>query len=272
LVWWAVEAGAAEAVDLELVLAADGSGSIDEDELHLQRAGYAAAITHPRVLNALRSGFHQAVALAYIEWGGPDSQHTIVDWHVIRDAASAQVFADKLLAAPRMAAGYNSISGAIDYAADLIRTNAYAGNRKIIDVSGDGPQIGGRPIELSRGEAVADDITINALVVKSAGGGYRGPGGMPLDMHYRLDVIGGRGAFVMVAEDRQDFARAVLNKLLLEIAGGGDAAERRRAGALESLSGRDCGPPVVRRARAGADPWVRCHERQDTTAPAPRGG
>lgn len=223
-------AGAAEAVDLELVLAADGSGSIDEDEFRLQRAGYAAAITNPRVLDALRSGFHQAVALAYIEWGGPESQHTIVDWHVVRDAASARIFADKLLAAPRLAFGFNSISGAIDYAAGLIRDNGHEGSRKIIDVSGDGPQIGGRPLDAARSEAVAAGITINGLVIKSPGGGYPGPGGMPLETHYRLDVIGGVGAFVMVAETRQDFARAVLNKLLLEIAGTrGGAPERLRS-------------------------------------------
>lgn len=208
----------AERVDLELVLAADGSGSIDDQEFQLQRAGYAAAITNPSVLTAIQSGFHGRIALAHVEWGGPGSQHTIVDWMVISDAASAQAFADKLMAAPRVAQGFNSISGAIDHATDLIRGNDIDGARLVIDVSGDGPQIGGRPLPISRAEALADGITINALVIKSPGGGYPGPGGMPLDAHYDRDVIGGQGAFVMVAESRAHFAEAILTKMIEEIA------------------------------------------------------
>ncbi len=217
---------AGEPVDLELVLAADGSGSIDDEEFRLQRAGYAAAISDPRVLGAIRSGPLGAIAVAFVEWGGPGSQHTIVDWMVIRDRASADAFAKELVAAPCEAIGYNSISGAIDYAASLIRNNEFDAPRKIIDVSGDGPQIGGRPLALARAEAVAEGITINGLVVKSAGGGFPGPGGMPLDMHYRLDVIGGPGAFVMTADRRQSFAQAVINKLLVEIAGRAGAGKR----------------------------------------------
>jgi hypothetical protein len=210
---------APEAVDLELVLAADGSGSIDDYEFRLQRAGYAAAMTSARVLDAIATGYHGAIAVAYVEWGGASSQHTLVDWTVVRDQASARVFADALQAAPRMAVGYNSISGAIDHAARLIATDDHDAPRKIIDVSGDGPQIGGRPVEAARAEAVISGITINALVIKSPGGGYPGPGGMPLDLHYRRDVIGGSGAFVMVADDRQSFPEAIVRKLILEIAG-----------------------------------------------------
>ena len=176
---------AQEIVDVELVLAADGSGSIDNDELAFQRRGYADAITSPEVLNAIRSNGYGAVAIAYVEWGGPTSQHTIVDWMVVRDEASAQAFADALVAAPRAASGYNSISGAIDYAVHLINTNAYDGLRKVIDVPG---------------------------------GGYRGPGGMPLDEHYARDVIGGPRAFVEIADENRTFAEAVRTKLILEIA------------------------------------------------------
>lgn len=219
LLWGLADrAAAAEAVDLELVLAADGSGSIDDQEFELQRAGYAAAITHPDVLAAIRGGYHGAIALAYVEWGGPTSQHTIVDWQVIRDPASAKLFADALVGAPRRALGYNSISGAIDHAAALIATSGFGAARRIIDVSGDGPQIGGRPLPLARQEALQADITINALVIKSPGGGYPGPGGIPLDQHYERDVIGGFGAFVMVAKSRADFARAIRQKMLLEVA------------------------------------------------------
>ena len=135
----------AEEVDVELVLAADGSGSIDDDELALQRRGYAEAITSAEVLGAIGSGPVGAIAITYVEWGGAASQHTIVDWHVVRDAASAAVFADKLVSSPRQAYGYNSISGAIAYAADRIRENGYEGLSKVIDVSGAGAR-GGPPI------------------------------------------------------------------------------------------------------------------------------
>jgi hypothetical protein len=213
-----VGAAAQEAVDLELVLAADGSGSIDDDEMRLQRSGYAAAITHPSVLKAIRSGYRQAIAVAYVEWGAPESQHTIVDWSVIRDEESARTFAAKLIHTPRAAYGFNSISNAIHYSAELIRSNAYKGERAIIDVSGDGPQMGGRLLELVRAETVASGITINALVIDTPGGGYPGPSGEPLADHYRNDVIGGFRSFVMVAENRRNFAHAILRKLILEIA------------------------------------------------------
>jgi len=209
---------ALEPVDLELVLAADGSGSIDDEELRLQREGYAAAITHPRILAAIRGGYHQKIALAFVEWGGPMSQHTVVDWMVIDGPAAAEAFAGKLRAQPRMAEHYNSISEAIAYSTNLIASNAYDGRREIIDISGDGPQINGRSLTEAKLLAAAERITINALVISTPGGGYPGPSGEPLDEHYRNDVIGGRGAFVVVAEGRDHFAQAILKKMILEIA------------------------------------------------------
>lgn len=225
-----VAGGGAEAraadVDVELVLAADGSGSIDDDELAVQRAGYAAAITSPEVLAAIRSGSHGRIAVAYVEWGAPESQHIIVDWTVIDGRASAAAFADALVSTPRAAFGYNSISNAIHFSTDLILGNAHEGTRKIIDVSGDGPQIGGRPLPQVRERAVLAGITINALMIDRPGGSVRGPGGMPLDLHYRLDVIDGLGAFVMVAKDRASFAEAIRAKMAREIAAGPGPAER----------------------------------------------
>ncbi len=220
-------------VDVELVLAADGSGSIDNDELAFQRDGYAQAVTSADVLDAIRSGVHGAIALAYVEWGGPASQHTIVDWMIIRDEASAQVFAEALRARPRAAVGYNSISAAIDYSVNLLETNEARGLRRVIDVSGDGPNIGGRSVRAARDDAVALGITINGLVIQRPGGGYRGPSGEPLDIHYRNDVIGGPGAFVIVAGGELDFAQAVRRKMVLEIAGRTPADPRRvRAGLI----------------------------------------
>lgn len=216
---FAPQAAAAEIpVDLELVLAADGSGSIDDEELKFQRMGYAEALAHPRVLAAIQSGFHKAIVVAYIEWGAPQSQHVIADWAVIRDEASARAFGKTLVETPRAAWGYNSISNAIDFSARLIETNNYKGTRRVIDVSGDGPQIGGRPLEEVRRETVARGITINALVIETAGGALRGPGGVTLAEHYERDVIGGAGAFIAVARERARFPETVLRKLVLEIA------------------------------------------------------
>ena len=208
----------AEPVDLELVLAADGSGSIDDDELRLQREGYAAAIQHPQILDAIRGGFHQKIAIAFVEWGAPWSQHTIVDWTVIDGPGSAKAFADALLAAPRMAESFNSISEAIAYSVNLIETNAYQGRRKIIDISGDGPQMNGRPLPEAKALAMLAGITINALVVYKPGGLNSGPNGEALIEHYQNDVIGGRGAFAHMAEGREQFAPAILKKMILEIA------------------------------------------------------
>ncbi len=212
-------AAAQQPVDVELVLAADGSGSIDGQEFELQRAGYADAIRSPQVLAAIRNGLLGRIAVALIEWGDPESQHVIVDWHVISDAASADAFAARLLDMPRKAWGYNSISNALAFSAAMIRDNAYEGTRRIIDLSGDGPQIGGAPLEQVRAAILAEGITINALAIRSPGGTVAGPRGEPIDLHYRNRVIGGQGAFVAVAEGRADFARAIRSKLVLEIAG-----------------------------------------------------
>ena len=215
---WSVQAEERVRVDVELVLAADGSGSIDDDELAFQRQGYARAITSSEVLTAIERGLIGSIAIAYMEWGGPASQHLIVDWHMISDLESAADFANKLVTAPRAASGWNSISGAIDFSVTLIETNRFFGERLVIDVSGDGPNIGGRPVVLARDDAVAKGITINALAIKRPGGGYRGPGGIPLEMHYRRDVIGGPGAFVEIADESRTFEQAVRSKLLNEIA------------------------------------------------------
>lgn len=227
---------AQESVDLELVFAADGSGSIDDDELALQRAGYAAALAHPTVLSAIRGGFHQKIAVAFMEWAAPDSQAIIVDWTLIHDEASAKAFGERLVAARRAVWGSNSISNAIDFAAAMITANAYEGVRKVIDVSGDGPQRNGKPLELVRQLTVARGITINALVVVSEGGGYPGPRGEPLTEHYANDVIGGMGAFMTTARSREEFAEAILRKLLLEV------ADARPTGRIVDVAS-GCQPP-----------------------------
>lgn len=214
----ATPAAHAEEVDLTLVIAADGSGSIDADELALQRRGWAEGLTSAPALSGIRDGLHRAIAVAYMEWGGPDSQVLIVDWHVIRDAASAQVFADRLVAAPRGASGYNSISNAIDFSVRLVENGPHKGLRRIIDVSGDGPNIGGRPLAAARSEALAKGFTINALAIRRPGGRPGIYGFDTLAEYYASQLIGGPGAFVEVADEKQPFAVAARRKLVNEIA------------------------------------------------------
>jgi hypothetical protein len=207
-------------VDLELVLAADGSGSIDDRELALQREGYAEAIADPEILSLIQGSLSGRIAVAYVEWGGAFSQHTIVDWTVIDGPESAAAFGEALRSAPRKASGYNSISNAIDYSVNLIETNEHKGLRRIIDVSADGPNIGGRSVVAARDDAVAKGFTINALLVLHREGSLPGWNAQELVDHYERDVIGGMGAFVMTVDENRTFAEAVRAKLILEVARG----------------------------------------------------
>ena len=212
----AAQAQAFPEVDLLLVLAMDASGSIDEDEFRLQREGIAESITHPAVLAAIAANPRRAIAIAMTEWGSPGGAALIVDWHRVSDAASAQVFANAVLAAPRSRQSYNAIGDAITHAAGLIAAAPYRANERVIDVAGDGPDM--RSVTLApdaRDAAVAQGITINGLAIEIA------PvtrGNEPLHVHYERNVMGGPGAFVMVAETRRDFARAMRAKMLREIA------------------------------------------------------
>ncbi len=119
----------------------------------------------------MKSGALGGIAVAFMEWGGPQSQVLIVDWHVVRDEASARLFADKLVMAPRGATGYNSISNAIDFSVNLAESNNHEGTRKVIDVSGDGPNMNGRSLAAARSDALAKGFTINALSIRDPAAG-----------------------------------------------------------------------------------------------------
>lgn len=224
-------AAADELVDLELVLAGDASGSIDNTEMEMQRRGYAAAITDPQVLQAIELGQIGAIAVAYIEWAGSFSVETVVDWTVIRDRASAEDFAAKLRMAPRLAQGYNSIGAAIRYAHELLGNNRFDGARRVIDIAADGPDIGAPRAAVARDAAIAGGITINGLVIESAFyTDFMSP--IPLPQHFAEQVIGGPGAFVTIAQSMEDFSQVLLSKLVREISDRGapvpQLAERSR--------------------------------------------
>jgi hypothetical protein len=212
-------AEAAERVDLELVLLADASGSIDDGEIQFQRQGYAAAITHPEVLGAIAQGYDQRIALTYVEWGAVNSQAVVVPWTVIDGEKSAAAFADALLAAPRRAFGRNAIGSAIAVGQALIETNDFAGARKVIDVSADSANNwGGIPIPEARQTALAADIVINGLAILCRRCSGR-PNTYDLEAAFAERIIGGPASFVIRTDDDARFAEAVRKKLVLEIAG-----------------------------------------------------
>jgi hypothetical protein len=211
-------ASAAEVlVDLELVLAVDISRSIDDEEARLQREGYVAAFTNPRVIAAIEGGMTGAIAVAYVEWAGAEYQRTAIPWTLIRDAASAEAFAAQIQALPRVSMSWTSISGAIDYACRLFG-QGFQGARRVIDVSGDGVNNNGRPTQNARDEAVRQGIVINGLPILNDRPNFGRPPESGLDGYYESQVIGGPGAFIIAAEDFHAFGDAILSKLIREIA------------------------------------------------------
>jgi len=226
-------AARAQATDLLLVLAADVSRSIDESEFALQRKGYAAAVTDPRVLAAIRGGATGTIAICFVEWSGAGEQTIVADWTIIRDEEDAGGLSATILAAPRSFIGRTSISGAIDFAMERFAAAQPRAGRRIIDISGDGTNNSGRPSTDARDDAVAQGVTINGLAIVNdkPNPGYtfhtQPPGGLP--EWYRQNVIGGPGAFLRVVEDFQSFADAMTNKLVSEIAA---APPQRRTSSL----------------------------------------
>jgi hypothetical protein len=234
--------GRGEPVDLQLVLAADVSSSIDDEEFALQRRGYAAALTDPRVVAAIRSGALGRIAVCLVEWSGVDRQHVSVGWRVIDGEASADAFASLLMAAPRPFDGHTAIGAAIDFAAAQFALSGHESRRRTIDISGDGISRIGKSPATARDEAVAQGIVVNGLAMVS-------PPPPPFDPYhntsplarpliadrfsliplrldppeglaeyFRANVAGGPGSFVMVVEDLASFGTAMANKLIREIA------------------------------------------------------
>jgi hypothetical protein len=213
---------AAEGVDLLLVLAADISRSVDEVKFQLQRSGYAAAFSDSRVIEAIHSGPNGRIAVTLIEWSGPLSQKIVIDWMVISDDKTARLFGDHIVEAPRAFADSTSISAGIDFAMTQLGRAPYETRRRVIDVSGDGDNNSGRDVTAARNEAIANGVTINGLVILTEAPLSLNPlhtnplGG--LANYYRNNVIGGPGAFVMVAKNINSFGDIIVKKLIAEIA------------------------------------------------------
>jgi hypothetical protein len=176
------------------------------EETRFQRTGYATAITDPEVLSAIASTAYGSIAVIYVEWAASDTHAVVVPWTVIDSAASATAFAEALLPPPRRAFGRNAIGSALLFGKHLIETNEIEGWRRVIDFSGDSANNwNGPPIAAAREEVLAAGITINGLAVLCRFCSGR-PSGSNLEAEYEQRIIGGRGAFVVTAENPASFA------------------------------------------------------------------
>ncbi|MEM9778614.1 MAG: DUF1194 domain-containing protein [Pseudomonadota bacterium] len=234
-VWQAIAVGVAcivtpataeTPVDLELVLAVDTSRSMDLDELTLQREGYAAALASPAVTSALQMGPLGRTALLYFEWGGPGRTRVLIPWTLIETPEDAAAVAQSLRDQPIRGLRGTSISGAMEQAAAWINDNAYEGRRKVIDISGDGPNNRGRPVLEVRAEVAAMGIEINGLpfMVKEPGGSYSI---RDLDLYYEDCVITGESAFVIPIARMDRLVASIRQKLVLEVSGQAPPAQAR---------------------------------------------
>ena len=232
-------ARALQSVDLELVLAVDVSGSVDYEEAELQRNGYVAALRDTRIIEAIGAGFLGSIAVTFVEWADPHNRAVIAPWTWLHDKDSVHAFARRLAEAPRTSGRYTSISGAIEFAMPLFDDNGFEGTRRVIDISGDGPNNTGGLVTGPRDRAVSARITINGLPIVND---RPGPFGMPpmphLDRYFENCVIGGPRAFIVIAEDHRSFADAIRRKLLIEIADAAPEYRRPTMGAQERVSVR----------------------------------
>jgi hypothetical protein len=231
-------------VDLELILAIDVSRSIDREEARLQRQGYIDAFRDQELARVIGSGYIGKIAVGYFEWAGYDYSRIVVNWTVIDGEKTARAFADTLAAAnPPGSARRTSISEAINYALPWFEGNGFVGTRRVVDISGDGPNNDGELVILAREKAIASGVTINGLPIMGHSRGLYSRFNLPgLDLYFRDCVIGGPGAFLEVAVDFPDFARAVRRKLILEIAGR-TPAERHRIMHAQAAPADRVAPP-----------------------------
>ncbi len=220
---WAEGAGP---VDMVLVLAVDVSRSIDEEEARLQREGYRAAMVDPGVVAAVTGGPVGAIGVTYIEWAGIQYQQSVLPWRRLGSAADCARWAGDLARAPRESLSWTSISGALIAAGTALEACPFLAARKVVDVSGDGVNNSGPAPEMIRDMLVGAGVVINGLPIVNDRPNFGRAPTEDLEQHYRERVIGGEGAFLVVAEDFEKFGAAIRRKLITEIAARPDGAGR----------------------------------------------
>jgi hypothetical protein len=217
LACWLVEPASSNDVpiDVGLVLAVDVSSSMDEDEFKLQRAGYAEALRSPEFIDAVKSGANGRIALAYFEWAGGVRDDAVLSWQVIDSAESAAAFASKIEARPYRRFIGTSISGALDFGTAMLDRSGFSAERRVIDISGDGPNNSGDVVTAARDETVAKGIIVNGLPIQIHSSTFP-----RLDDYYAQCVTGGPGSFVLPISNVGEFSTAIRRKLVLEVSGG----------------------------------------------------
>jgi Protein of unknown function (DUF1194) len=210
---------ATPSVDVELILAVDVSYSMDMDELAIQREGYAQAIVSKEFLQALKTLPNGKIAITYFEWAASSDQKVIIPWRLIDGPETADAVASEIMKTPIRRASRTSISGAINFAMPLFDEDPYHGLRRVIDISGDGPNNNGAPVIGARDAALEKGIVINGLPIMVKEPSYSTMDIDNLDWYYEDCVIGGPGSFVVAIKDREKFKEAIRAKLLLEVAG-----------------------------------------------------
>ena len=209
----------AQSVDVELILAVDVSYSMDMDELAIQREGYAQAIQSKEFLQALKAGPNGRIAVTYFEWAASTDQKIIIPWRLVDGPETADAVAAEIMKTPIRRASRTSISGAIGFAMPLFEENPYHGLRRVIDISGDGPNNNGGPVTVARDTALEKGIVINGLPIMVKEPSYSTMDIDNLDYYYEDCVVGGPGSFVIAIKDRDRFKEAIRTKLLMEVAG-----------------------------------------------------
>ncbi len=197
-------------VELELALAVDASASISGGALEFQLRGHAAAFRDERLIQAVEAAGGRGIGVALVEFSSPGATEVLVPWTLVRDAAEARAFADRVEAVRRpQRQGSTAIGGAIDSIRPLFAENGFRGPRQVIDVVSNGFSNSGPMVEGARDRAVEAGITINALAILDE---YDW-----LEAYFAESVIGGPGSFVRTAETRESFAEALVQKLIDEI-------------------------------------------------------
>lgn len=239
LVGAAPQTAGAEVVDVELILAVDVSLSMSPDELAIQRDGYVAALTSEQVIRAIQDGIHGRIALSYVEWAGATVQHIVVPWTIISNLEEATAVAEKLTVHPPNSARRTSISGALAFAGDMFAESPHRGLKRVVDISGDGPNNQGGLVAAARDALVEQGITINGLPLMTSGGFSSVYDLANLDLYYQHCVIGGPGAFMIPVNDWSQFPDAVRRKLVLELAGGPRPEDLRQGLPIQLAQARD---------------------------------
>jgi hypothetical protein len=197
-------------VAIELVLALDSSASVDRAEFQLQLDGLALAFRDPEVQQAIESLKPLGASVAVVQWGAPGETRVVLPFTLLVSSRDSKAFGFRIGLIRRwLRASATSIAAAIDDSTTLIETNEFDGFRRVIDVSGDGPDNSNADVEAARQRAYAAGIVINGLPIMADQS--------DLAEYYENKVIIGADAFIEPARDFEDYIRAIREKLLREL-------------------------------------------------------